>query len=370
MTVDTAVARRWKRLRNIQGWNVMRWRRGLGFLFPLPPHICHCLFLSPPRLECRSAPPLSRPRTSVSAAVAFNASALPPRGILVRPRASVFVYLLRLFPSATVRWPPTPVNFVRPRASVFVYLLRPFPSAAVRLPPTPFNFVRPRASVFVYLLRPFPSAAVRWPPTPFNFVRPRASVFVYLLRPFPSAAVRWPPTPFNFVRLSRRLPVAPVLLIRRPLVDAAVVLPAPPRLRCATRKSWLRICMSCSLFTFFWLAILPHRQVTSLKKLRCAIYTSDWFQASNVFFPLPPAFAFHLGSCIVIILFAQKEKKSAVPLRQIRKARIAKCHKHRTKQGHLASLATIAALAPLEPLPPLLPQPLKLVPAFYVTKVE
>lgn len=283
MTVDTAVARRWKRLRNIQGWNVMRWRRGLGFLFPLPPHICHCLFLSPPRLECRSAPPLSRPRTSVSAAVAFNASALPPRGILVRPRASVFVYLLR---------------------------------------------------------------------------------------PFPSAAVRWPPTPFNFVRLSRRLPVAPVLLIRRPLVDAAVVLPAPPRLRCATRKSWLRICMSCSLFTFFWLAILPHRQVTSLKKLRCAIYTSDWFQASNVFFPLPPAFAFHLGSCIVIILFAQKEKKSAVPLRQIRKARIAKCHKHRTKQGHLASLATIAALAPLEPLPPLLPQPLKLVPAFYVTKVE
>ena len=312
MTVDTAVARRWKRLRNIQGWNVMRWRRGLGFLFPLPPHICHCLFLSPPRLECRSAPPLSRPRTSVSAAVAFNASALPPRGILVRPRASVFVYLLRLFPSATVRWPPTPVNFVRPRASVFVYLLRPFPSAAVRLPPTPFNFVR----------------------------------------------------------LSRRLPVAPVLLIRRPLVDAAVVLPAPPRLRCATRKSWLRICMSCSLFTFFWLAILPHRQVTSLKKLRCAIYTSDWFQASNVFFPLPPAFAFHLGSCIVIILFAQKEKKSAVPLRQIRKARIAKCHKHRTKQGHLASLATIAALAPLEPLPPLLPQPLKLVPAFYVTKVE
>ena len=312
MTVDTAVARRWKRLRNIQGWNVMRWRRGLGFLFPLPPHICHCLFLSPPRLECRSAPPLSRPRTSVSAAVAFNASALPPRGILVRPRASVFVYLLRLFPSATVRWPPTPVNFVRPRASVFVYLLRPFPSAAVR----------------------------------------------------------WPPTPFNFVRLSRRLPVAPVLLIRRPLVDAAVVLPAPPRLRCATRKSWLRICMSCSLFTFFWLAILPHRQVTSLKKLRCAIYTSDWFQASNVFFPLPPAFAFHLGSCIVIILFAQKEKKSAVPLRQIRKARIAKCHKHRTKQGHLASLATIAALAPLEPLPPLLPQPLKLVPAFYVTKVE
>jgi len=259
----------------------------------------------------------------------------------VRPRASVFVYLLRLFPSATVRWPPTPVNFVRPRASVFVYLLRPFPSAAVRLPPTPFNFVRPRASVAVYLLRPFPSAAVRWPPTP-----------------------------FNFVRLSRRLPVAPVLLIRRPLVDAAVVLPAPPRLRCATRKSWLRICMSCSLFTFFWLAILPHRQVTSLKKLRCAIYTSDWFQASNVFFPLPPAFAFHLGSCIVIILFAQKEKKSAVPLRQIRKARIAKCHKHRTKQGHLASLATIAALAPLEPLPPLLPQPLKLVPAFYVTKVE
>ena len=305
MTVDTAVARRWKRLRNIQGWNVMRWRRGLGFLFPLPPHICHCLFLSPPRLECRSAPPLSRPRTSVSAAVAFNASALPPRGILVRPRASVFVYLLRLFPSATVRWPPTPVNFVRPRASVFVYLLRPFPSAAVRLPPTPFNFVRPRASVFVYLLRPFPSAAVRWPPTP-----------------------------FNFVRLSRRLPVAPVLLIRRPLVDAAVVLPAPPRLRCATRKSWLRICMSCSLFTFFWLAILPHRQVTSLKKLRCAIYTSDWFQASNVFFPLPPAFAFHLGSCIVIILFAQKEKKSAVPLRQIRKARIAKYNKHRTKQGH------------------------------------
>ena len=341
MTVDTAVARRWKRLRNIQGWNVMRWRRGLGFLFPLPPHICHCLFLSPPRLECRSAPPLSRPRTSVSAAVAFNASALPPRGILVRPRASVFVYLLR-----------------------------PFPSAAVRLPPTPFNFVRPRASVCVYLLRPFPSAAVRWPPTPFNFVRPRASVAVFLLRPFPSAAVRWPPTPFNFVRLSRRLPVAPVLLIRRPLVDAAVVLPAPPRLRCATRKSWLRICMSCSLFTFFWLAILPHRQVTSLKKLRCAIYTSDWFQASNVFFPLPPAFAFHLGSCIVIILFAQKEKKSAVPLRQIRKARIAKCNKHRTKQGHLASLATITALAPLELLPPLLPQPLKLVPAFYVTKVE
>jgi hypothetical protein len=132
--------------------------------------------------------------------------------------------------------------------------------------------------------------------------------------------------------------------------------------------------MSCSLFTFFWLAILPHRQVTSLKKLRCAIYTSDWFQApfvsSNVFFPLPLAFAFHLGSCIVIILFAQKEKKSAVPLRQIRKARIAKCNKHRTKQGHLASLATITALAPLELLPPLLPQPLKLVPAFYVTKVE
>ena len=98
MTVDTAVARRWKRLRNIQGWNVMRWRRGLGFLFPLPPHICHCLFLSPPRLECRSAPPLSRPRTSVSAAVAFNASALPPRGISVRPRASVAVYLCACFP--------------------------------------------------------------------------------------------------------------------------------------------------------------------------------------------------------------------------------------------------------------------------------
>ena len=312
MTLQILQMRRWKRRRNNQGWNVMCWRRGFGFLFPLPPHICHCLFLSPPRLECRSAPPLSRPRTSVSAAVAFNASALPPRGILVRPRASVFVYLLRLFPSATVRWPPTPVNFVRPRASVFVYLLRPFPSAAVRLPPTPFNFVR----------------------------------------------------------LSRRLPVAPVLLIRRPLVDAAVVLPAPPRLRCATRKSWLRICMSCSLFTFFWLAILPHRQVTSLKKLRCAIYTSDWFQASKVFFPLPPAFAFHLGSCIVIILFAQKEKKSAVPLRQIRKARIAKCHKHRTKQGHLASLATITALAPLELLPPLLPQPLKLVPTFYVKSVE
>jgi len=132
--------------------------------------------------------------------------------------------------------------------------------------------------------------------------------------------------------------------------------------------------MSCSLFSFFWLAILPHRQVTPLKKLRCSIYTSDWFKppfvSSNVFFPLPLAFAFHLGSCIVIFLFAQKEKKSAVPLRQIRKARIAKCNKHRTKQGHLASLATITALAPLELLPPLLPQPLKLVPAFYVTKVE
>ena len=57
------------------------------------------------------------------------------------------------------------------------------------------------------------------------------------LRLFPSATVRLPSTPFNFVRLSRRLPVAPVLLICRPLVDAAVVLPAPPRLRCTTRKS-------------------------------------------------------------------------------------------------------------------------------------
>ena len=63
------------------------------------------------------------------------------------------------------------------------------------------------------------------------------SCAVYLLRPFPSAAVRWPLTPLNVVRLSRRLPVAPDLFIRRPLVDAAVVLPAPPRLRCTTRKS-------------------------------------------------------------------------------------------------------------------------------------
>ena len=31
--------------------------------------------------------------------------------------------------------------------------------------------MRPRASVAVYLLRPFPSAAVRWPPTPLNVVR-------------------------------------------------------------------------------------------------------------------------------------------------------------------------------------------------------
>ena len=207
MTQQILQMRHWKRRRNTQGWNVMCWRRGFGFLFPLPPHICHCLFLSPPRLECRSAPPLSRPRTSVSAAVAFNASALPPRGILVRPRASVAVYLCACFPL------PPSVGLQRRRISCAPRLSR-------RIPVAPVSLCR----------HPLASNAV-------EFRAPRASVAVYLLRPFPSAAVRWPPTPFNFVRLSRRLPVAPVLLIRRPLVDAAVVLPAPPRLRCATRKS-------------------------------------------------------------------------------------------------------------------------------------
>ncbi len=134
--------RRWKRRRNTAGWNVMCWRRSFGFLSPLPPHtVTACFFrprvlnagrrhLSPARGPL-SLPPsrLMRPRYRP---VEFRA---PPR----------FSRRLHVAPVSLCRRPMVfnAVEFRSPRASAAVYLLRPFPSATVRLPPTPLNFVRP-----------------------------------------------------------------------------------------------------------------------------------------------------------------------------------------------------------------------------------
>jgi len=73
-----------------------------------------------------------------------------------------------------------------------------------------------------------------------EFRSPRASAAVYLLRPFPSAAVCWPQRRrISFApRLSPRLPVAPVPLCRRPVASNAVEVsfapaPQPPFTCCA-----------------------------------------------------------------------------------------------------------------------------------------
>ena len=225
-------------------------------------------------------------------------------------------------------------------------LSRRLPVAPVSLcrRPLAFNVVEfrsPRASAAVYLLRPFPSSAVRWPPTPLNFVRPRASVAVYLFRPFSLSVAPWSTPPKCYLR------------------------PRACDARHASRDCVFHILFSVHLF---WLAIC--RIGKSPLSRSCA---APYILATGSNPRLFPPMLFPFLSCIRLFFLRSlhcyhfictKRKEISSAASEIRQARIAKCNKHRTKQGHLASLVTITALAPL------LPNPLNLSQPFYVTKVE